>query len=454
MSCVHPSKNCLRIRTILTAVTAASLATMPTIVQTLPAWAADEAKDGSAMDESIWMEGTQQTKGNSQDAKAAGAATGSQKDEKPVTPNFAPEPGALQAGQEAAGEQPANATDQPASAEAQPNKFANSETRAPMCSLENFKTSALVQKGGWPGVGPFKVDGDPTSYVDENHNQLKIEVEGDKVTKAELHLTGKKAGTTSSALLDMQMTVDFLLESVGIKPKRIADLNSQLEKRKDVLERQPTLVNLTTGRYSVSIDKQASGQENGLDYIIAVNSLEASRQAIKEHSVHEDHQAPPEKSTIKPTKEPEKVALTQPKDLKEDFVNLIKAWQKVKKSAVRTRQTEELADVLAGNALAKQTDAVKWLTEHHRYYEMTPKGVTVDKYAEISAGKKYLVAAQVREAYKYVDADSRNVVKESDDTYRVNYTIEKIGWHWAITDSSLVSTTTMQIAKPQTPKTH
>src|SRR5580658_1832791 len=28
-------------------------------------------------------------------------------------------------------------------------------TSAPMCTLEDFQKSALAQKGGWPGIGPF-----------------------------------------------------------------------------------------------------------------------------------------------------------------------------------------------------------------------------------------------------------------------------------------------------------
>ena len=35
----------------------------------------------------------------------------------------------------------------------------------------------------------------------------------------------------------------------------------------------------------------------------------------------------------------------------------------------------------------------------------------------------------------------RQVIKETDDTYKVNYTIEKIADKWLISDSALVKTT-------------
>src|SRR5687768_12026208 len=45
-------------------------------------------------------------------------------------------------------------------------------TSAPMCNLETFKLSALVAKGAWPGIGPFKGSG--LELRDDASNQLTI----------------------------------------------------------------------------------------------------------------------------------------------------------------------------------------------------------------------------------------------------------------------------------------
>ncbi len=81
--------------------------------------------------------------------------------------------------------------------------------------------------------------------------------------------------------------------------------------------------------------------------------------------------------------------------------------------------------MLAGKALIRQTDAVKWLVNNHKYYEMNPKGVVVDQFAALAPAKKYMVAAQVHEAYKFIDEPTGKVLKEVDDVNKVNYTIEK-----------------------------
>ncbi len=330
---------------------------------------------------------------------------------------------------------------------------------APMCSFDTFKASAIVTRGGWPGVGPFKPRGDePSELVDDRENLLKVAVAQNQVTKAQLNLVNKHlSGQAQHDLLDMQMTVDFLLEAVGIRPKKIADLNSQLEKNRDALLRgNGDPLNLTTGRYLVTIEKHKTNEGGGVfDYAISVNSLDASRKVIKEHSGEESltpataaGQIPQpfdsgsqHGSSQSLTKPPvNATGVTPAADaLKEQFACVIRDWQKIKKAAVRSRQVEELSSILAGKALIRQSDAVKWLVTNHKYYEMNPKGVVVDKYAEITPSRKYAVFALVKEASKFIDEGSGQVLKESDDTYKVNYTIEKIGGRWLITDSALLS---------------
>jgi hypothetical protein len=335
---------------------------------------------------------------------------------------------------------------------------AGPDINAPMCSLEAFRNSSLVVKGGWPGVGPFKPSSDSrgTEFIDDQENRVKVDVNGDQITRAEMTLANKRgSGSDQKELLDMQMHVDFLLEAVGIKPKRILDFNAQLEKQKDAFLHNNSPLSVVTGRYAVSIERRSDSGQN--DYVIAVNSLDANKRVIKEPWAAE---APKEKAlpestgantTIRMTMDggkqnEHKPAKTAPKvaahadsaQLKAQFAELINGWQKVKKAAVRNRQTDDLASVLGGKALTRQTEAVKWLVSNHRYYDMNPKGVVVDQFTEISANK-YMVAAQVHEAYKFIDDQSGKVLREVDDVNKVNYTVEKQGNKWVITDSALLS---------------
>lgn len=338
------------------------------------------------------------------------------------------------------------------------------DTAAPMCKLDAFKNSALVSKGGWPGVGPFKTTADG-EFADDRNNKLRLDLTGDQITRAEMVLANKKlSGTVPKDLIDVEMHVDFLLEAVGLKPKRIQDLNAQLTQNKAALFRTdaPTL-NLTTGRYYVSLEKRQNEASGNTDLVVAVNSLDADKRIIRQHSAPENGttalvpiptstrllnpptKLPPDKppsTSVKPPATSTPLANSTAGPLKEQFAALIGNWQKIKKVAVRNRDAAELQVVLSGKALVRQTDAVKWLTSNHKYYDMNPKGVVIDQFTEISPARKYMVAAQVREAYKFIDEPTGKVLKEVDDVNKVNYTIEKLGNKWVITDSALLSTAT------------
>jgi hypothetical protein len=306
---------------------------------------------------------------------------------------------------------------------------------APMVTVNAFKESPLVQKGAWPGIGPFTSSSDlPYEMVDKNQNRLRIKVADEKVTEAQLHIVKDKP--VAADFLDLQMSADFLLEAVGVKDKKIVEFNKEIEKSKDTFLRADSKpLDLPVGRYLVSFLRQPIQGQDKFNYLIRINSQDASKDAIKEVGVTAPTPAPVETAVATPPAPP------SGDELKETFAGVIKNWQKIKKSAVRQRQTAELAEILAGRALTKQTDAVKWLASNKKYYDMNPRGVTVEKFTEVAPGKKYVVFALVREASKYIDEASGQTLKETDDTYKVNYTIEKVGERWFITDSALVTNT-------------
>lgn len=344
---------------------------------------------------------------------------------------------------------------------------------APMCGLGEFKASALVSKPAWPGVGPFKAsDSNGSEFIDDGQNKLKLALSSDQISSAELGLT--KMGTGGAKdFLDLEMTTDFLLEALGAKPRKIAEFNTQLEKNREAI-RKGRNISLAAGRYQVTIERGKSVAPYSC--LISVNSMDAHKSLIKEHSGGDDTpddttakvdtpvvkrladlvkpkaKTPVTASSVKPaaTSSTTGSGASTGDAKKDEFVNTIKSWQQIKKAALRKRDVSHLTEILGGAALAKQSTAVKWLEDHQKYYDMEPRGCVVEKYTDLGGGKKFSVIAQVREFSKYIDDNSSNVLKEVDDKYTVNYTIEKQGSKWVIMDSSVLSTGSQTPAKSGT----
>ncbi len=317
-------------------------------------------------------------------------------------------------------------------------------TVAPMCTFDEFKNSTLAQKGGWPGIGPFKAGADnPYDMSDQADNHLRVQVADGKVTGAELSISKEKPANQD--FLDLEMGADFLLEAVGARGKKISGLNSQLEKNKQAVlfksDSQP--LSLNAGHYLVSIQRRAGGGPDRFVYSIRVNSRDVNKDVLKQHAEASAAPTPgpgQETGTAPAAVEsPGPAAGTAGDARKEEFLNAIKKWQRVKKAAVRDLQIDELGQALAGKALGRQTEAVKWLQNKHWYYDLNPLEVRVDRYQEITPGTKYSVFAQVKESSRLIDQLSGKTLKESNDTYKVNYTIEKVDDRWLITDSAIIT---------------
>jgi hypothetical protein len=420
-------------------------------------------------------------------------------------------------------------------ASASAGSAANASTgAAPLCSVDSLKQSALIKTGGWPGIGPFKADGN--EYVDAGLNRLKVESEKDKITSAELRLNNQNKNT---AIFNLEMSTDFLLESLGAKEARISDFNGQLEKNRVQLLQSTEVapLNLSAGSYSINMHPEPDKTSpDRYSFIIKVSSKDAGSDLIKRNSSGaaaststtpstaattttattkasasdttaengwestktataaettapkvtasrptasnprssefqietpttkssttkiatlptttttqpKSTQASTPSSTQSSTQSPSESASTTdeanqaaaPTTLKDTFRDVIFGWQKLKKVAVRQRDTSELSQVLSGKALIRQSDAIKWLQTNKKYYDMNPKSVVVDRYVDLGKGLKYAVYAQVKESSKYMDEPTGQIIKDSDDTYNVNYTIEKSGDKWLISDSAIAT---------------
>lgn len=322
--------------------------------------------------------------------------------------------------------------------------------RAPLCTLTELKGSEFVTSGGWPGVGPFVPDAGKTNeMVDEAKNRLKVNLSGEDVTQAELYLVNQAKNNNRLAL---QMTTNFFLEALGAKSGRIADFNHSLEEKKAVLETKPE-IDLKTGNYAVKIQRKRFAETPaGRDaYVIAVRSeapitlgrpgrSDATRPAsvLSTPIVYK-----PSSTTTTP---PVTVHQTQPpakppqnEALKRQFTTLMQQWQELKRQTVKSRQSHNLTAILGGKALQVQTQAINKLNEKGLFYEMTPISLDVAGYDEVTPGRTYLVHVNFKEKQKLIVANTLAVLKESEKTYAVDYTVENIRGQWLIIDSKVVT---------------
>ena len=362
--------------------------------------------------------------------------------------------------------------------------------------LNTFLESDFIRISVWPGIGPFHVASGDKQLVDPAGNQLTYSTEGKFINSCQLELhAGPNEG---QSMLNLQMGVDFLLEGLGAKPAQIHIVNTEVSKNNKLLTGNnynpvqaiisPLVVSLQNVGVTEGTDSsiyrvmvvnknlsstnvsQSKAEENNSSKISSLSSENTKEKAEKEEpaevavssSTSESNNKPPVLATSKSSiakKQWSQVenlaaksensdskavttpnALTKDEQLKKDFQDVIQSWQRLKKTVVKEREASLLSQALAGKALIKQSDNVKWLISNHKYYEMTPGGAKIEKLTPLVAGKKYTVYAEVKEKTKFMDESTKKMLKESDDTYKVSYTIEKIGEHWLITDSALTKT--------------
>jgi hypothetical protein len=292
---------------------------------------------------------------------------------------------------------------------------------------------------------------------------MKIEATDQKqITAVDLTLVGP----ATRDFLGIEITCDFLLEALGTKPARIADFNVALEKTKSNIIQQSKMVTLTAGRYKVSLKPTNTDETKTL--IVRIESPENVNDTPEEASgetppakpkrtrvtdlasiftklipIPDDSPPPKQNNSGNQSDEPSKgkssgTKLAANGDLKTTFKDLVQNWQKIKRSAVKNRDISELPTVLSGHALQVQTGGIKWLSSKHQYYEMVPMAVEVNSVTEVVKDKKYSVIATVKESSKLYDDQNNQLLREAEDVYHVNYTVEKQGDKYVISDSSII----------------
>lgn len=342
-----------------------------------------------------------------------------------------------------------------------------------LCPYEQLKESPFIKQGTWPGVGPFdNLNNLKSEFKDKFDNKLDLIFEGENVAKAKLKLVNRSQ--KPSDLLSIEMTADFLLEALGAKSVRIAKFNSDFEEQQNKLKEQNKLT-LNAGKLEVFIAREGE-KDSSSDISISVKHTEKAEEKKKEPEKKiepEKKPAPEEKKTASDNKpvetptnnkstslldqpivykapkpgpllanNPKSVQTSKPAgsqdNLKEEFTKLLTEWQGIKKAVYKNRQNSSLLKLLGGAALTKQSKAIKWLLDNHRYYEVTPKGLSIESYKAITPNRKYNVVAKISERRQYVDANTMHILKDINSAYKASYTIEKIRGSWIIIDSKLV----------------
>lgn len=364
-----------------------------------------------------------------------------------------------------------------------------------LCTVSAFQASDLVRNSAWPGIGPF--NGSDNQYSDPQDNKLSLQIDGDHVTACELLLNGQSS--SKQGFLNLQMVCDFMLEALGSKGSKIAEFNAFLERNKEKVAATDGL-KLAAGAYTIALTTPGRSNDAVLIQISSKggaisdsNSLAATIKPKNDEPGEENAITPvdgnqvasaqtqtaPQKgavtqattikkptTSVKPAVKPASTSATTSNTtisnttagstaapqsnttepaadtndpLKEELAQAIRTWQTIKKSALKDRDTKSLSKILSGKLLQRQISSIAALVESKHFYELTPKGVTVEKYTEISASpKRYSVFAKVKELTKIMKVGSTAPEKETDDTYNVNYTIEKSGDAWTISDSLLL----------------
>lgn len=354
-------------------------------------------------------------------------------------------------------------------------------------SLAGFVSGDLIKTSTWPGFGPFKNKGEgENEFADDRENKLKLHAEGDDISAVELLLKEKPA--TKQGFLNLQMILDFTMEAVGMRPARISELNTFVEKNKERVTRGDIPVITTCGDYSIALVPtpqkdaiviQLTPKDSSVKHSALLPSASEEKQEeslntepaqiatavktetkinkplnkknkapvkapAKPNSSSTTNATPTTPSTINNSNSGEQgtqnnTARVEGDSLKKELGDVIRTWQSIKKTAVKERQIEQLGKILSGAALSRQTKSIKWLADNKQYYDLTPEGVIVDKYSAISQMPlRYSVYAKVKERSKLMPEAGGKPIDEQETTYDVNYTLERVNDHWTISDSLIV----------------
>lgn len=363
-------------------------------------------------------------------------------------------------------------------------------------SVTKLKASEFVNLGSWPQIGPFEDTDNKDVLKDRFENKLTIAATDDSITSAQLDLS-KNTGKFEDKMR-VQVALDFLLESLGAKSGDIATINNSIEREFEKINQEA--VNIGAGPYQVALAKSASetpGFSMTVTKAVAIENTIATTSGVTppdqtnpswnqtpaktEPGLENTSPTVPENpgtqvkttangttytrtpkttqtASINPNSSKFSIQTTSPtsttpvrttpertppatkskeEKLRQDFENLVVGWQNIRRSVVKSRQTQNLTKILGGKALANQSQAIKWLLDHDMYYEFEPRSLKMTDFRAIVPETKYEIDISIQERQKKFSAKTMKILTDVEKDYKATYTVEKIRGAWLITDSVL-----------------
>lgn len=388
-----------------------------------------------------------------------------------------------------------------ASSTATPSSTSAATSTPVVTSLDSFsvtklKSSEFVNLGSWPQIGPFEDTDNKDVLKDRFENKLTIASTDDSITSAQLDLS-KNTGKFDDKMR-VQVALDFLLESLGAKSGDIATINNSIDREFEKVNQEA--VNINAGPYQVALAKSASetpGFSMTVTKAVAVeNTIATTSGVTPPEQTNPSWNQTPSKSepdlentsptvpdnpdtqvkttangttytrtpkttqtaSINPNSSKFSIQTTSPtvstpvkttpertppatkskeEKLRTDFENLVVGWQNIRRSVVKSRQTQNLTKILGGKALANQSQAIKWLLDHDMYYEFEPRSLKMTDFRSVVPDTKYEIDISIQERQKKFSAKTMKILTDVEKDYKATYTVEKIRGAWLITDSVL-----------------
>lgn len=107
-------------------------------------------------------------------------------------------------------------------------------------------------------------------------------------------------------------------------------------------------------------------------------------------------------------------------------------WSEIHKRAVRQVREDELAGILAGEALEKQLGSVRWLREHNAFWDVTTYDRRIDAWEYVTPDWVRVVSWRDEQGDYYLNGKYSSSASYRQQ-YRARFVLERIEGHWYIT---------------------
>lgn len=143
---------------------------------------------------------------------------------------------------------------------------------------------------------------------------------------------------------------------------------------------------------------------------------------------------------IRPTPTPPRPTPTPPRStptpdpaaIRAEVESLLFRWSEIHKRAVRQVREDELAGILAGEALEKQLGSVRWLREHNAFWDVTTYDRRIDAWEYVTPDWVRVVSWRDEQGDYYLNGKYSSSASYRQQ-YRARFVLERIEGRWYIT---------------------